>query len=141
MSKIIMIRHAEPKLVKAFDKPIKTPVDKKRWPLEMYTHAQLPRFCSTLKRGRQTLEQITGSWKTSIEELDALREWDKELESKNSFIKRVEYGLSLLEERSHGAKHGIFVIGHSRWMVAAHYILKGEIALGFDYLEGFTAEL
>jgi hypothetical protein len=135
MSKIIFIRHAEPKRDCGKDPGIVMPMANPEHFL--FGHTQVLGICSSLKRSQETLANITNSWNQGTIVVSELNEWDKETESKEAFMGRVNYGLSVLKELAKNQPNGILVCGHSRWMVAAHWILKNEIALGFDYLEGF----
>jgi hypothetical protein len=87
-------------------------------------------YSSELPRSVKTANIIFPDVK--IRNISELNEWDKSKETMDQFKCRVRRALKWLPEEA-------IVVSHSRWMTWAHWLLKGEVALGFDYLESFEA--
>ena len=86
-------------------------------------------FVSELLRSKKTAQAIFPLME-DFYSMEILNEWDKNSETEAQFKDRVERALKELPD-------DCVVIGHSRFMNWAHWILKGKPTLGFDYLEGF----
>lgn len=85
-------------------------------------------YCSSLPRSIETATMLFP--KHPLHEDGDLNEWDKSTETADQFKIRVARALRNLPQ-------DCIVIGHARFMTWAHWLLKHEVALGFDYLEGF----
>lgn len=131
--KMIFIRHAEPdkdeRLSERGRVAILASLELGRFP--KYDRSFVY-FTSYLPRSIETMQIIypEANWIP----FRLLNEWNKTTESLEEFKSRVSRMVEEIKKEKN-----VIIIGHSRWMTWAHWLLKGEPALGFDYLEGFEA--